>query len=790
MCTARITPVTVAITCVLLVAPTVSAAVELPDGSKVEKVDFERHVMGLLGKMGCNAGACHGSFKGRGGFRLSLFASELEKDHAALTGGDVPRTDRDDPEASLLLRKPTRAVAHGGGLRFEKDSWQYRLFRTWIQQGARWDKGSGAVAALRIEPPELAFTRPGQTGRVKVWARFNNGDEVDVSTFCLFRSNNEAIAEVTPLGEVRSRQPGDTFLVASYRSEVVAVRTTVPREAPEGFQYPKVPEASYIDREVFAKLRRLNVVPSDLADDAEFLRRVTIDTIGALPTPDEVRAFLADRDSDKRTRKIDQLLAHPMHAALWASRLSDVTGNTTAQLELPLHYQPERSQMWHDWLRKRLADNMPYDEIVKGILCATSRDGLSVGDWIKQADEFDAAAQKGKPTTYAQRNSLDLFWRRERPVALEQWAERTAAAFLGVRLECAQCHKHPFDRWTQNDYRAYANVFAQVSFGASPEAKLAIDAANQRRGGKSSRNQAILKEVFVGPPVKRLEYSDAKSSLPAKALGGPEIPLEDGTDARATLLRWMRSPENPFFARAFVNRVWGHYFGVGIVDPVDDFSLSNSPSNEKLLQALARDFIEHKFDIRRIERTLLQSRTYQLTSKANATNRLDKSSFSHSYVRPMLAEVAVDVLNAALGINEDFGPGTPLNGRAIEIGASRVENRDLMHAFGVFGRPLRLRPCECEREAESNVPQALFLMTDSEMLRKLKAGARLNSLLKGNQTDEQILEELFLATLSRFPRETDREAFAEYRKSKPDRENAFRGTLWALVNTREFILNH
>jgi hypothetical protein len=746
--------------------------------------------MGLLGKMGCNAGACHGSFKGRGGFRLSLFASDLEKDYAALTGGEAGRIKRDDPEASLLLLKPTKAVSHGGGQRFPKGSWQYQLLRTWIQQGARWEKGSGTVASIRLDPPEFAFPRPGQTGGLKVRARFSNGDEENITTFCNFRSNNEAIAEVTPLGEVKARQPGDTFLVVSYRAEVVAVRTTVPRESPEGFQYPKPLEVNFVDREVFAKLRRLNIVPSDLADDAEFLRRVTIDTIGILPTPDEVRAFLKDKDPDKRQRQIDQLLAHPMHAALWASRLSDITGNTTSQLELPLHYQPERSQMWHDWLRKRLADNMPYDEIVKGILCATSRDGLSVEDWIKQADEFDAAALKGKPTNYAQRNSLDLFWRRERPVALEQWGERTAAAFLGVRLECAQCHKHPFDRWTQNDYRAWANIFAQVSFGASPEARSAIDAANKRRGATSSRNQAILKEVFVGPAQKRLEYSEARSSLPAKALGGPEVPLDDGTDARVALFQWMRSPENPFFARGFVNRIWGHYFGIGIVDPVDDFSLSNPPSNEKLLNALARDFIDHKFDIRHIERTILQSRTYQLTSKANATNRLDRNNYSHSYVRPLLAEVAVDVINTALGISEDFGPGTPLKGRAIEIGASRVENRDLMHAFGVFGRPLRLRPCDCERESESNVPQALFLMTDGEMLYKLKSGTRLNNLLKSGQTDEQVLEELFLATLSRFPSDADRQSFAEYRKSKPDREAAFRGTLWALVNTREFILNH
>ncbi len=743
--------------------------------------------MGLVGKMGCNASSCHGSFKGQAGFRLSLFGYDLEKDYAALTG-DGRRINRADPDASLLLKKPTKTVSHGGGLRFEKDSWQYQLLRTWIKQGARWEKGSGAIAVMILDPPEYAFTRPGETGQLKVRARFADGREENITSFSNFRSNNEAIAEVTPLGQVQSRQAGDTFLVVSYRGEVVPVRTTVPRETPAEFRYPKVPEVNYIDREVFAKLRRLNIVPSNIADDAEFLRRVTIDTIGILPTPDEVRAFLADKDPDKRTKKIDQLLAHPMHAALWATRFGDITGNNTRKLELPLWYQPERSQMWHDWFRKRVAENMPYDEIVKGVLCATSRDGRSTEDWIKQADEFDAANLKRKPTTYAERKSLDLFWR-QRAVSLEQWGERTAAAFLGIRLECAQCHKHPFDRWTMDDYRSYANVFSQVSLGASPEAKSAIDAHNKKRGASKARHQAILMEVFIGPPDKRLEYSDAKSPLPAKAPDGPEIPLAPGTDARVALFEWMRSPDNPFFARAFVNRIWGHYFGIGIVDPVDDFSLSNPPSNEKLLGALAKDFRAHQFDIRHMERTVLLSRTYQLTSKANATNRLDKNNYSHSYVRPLLAEAAVDAINAALGVSEDFGPDTPVNGRAIEIGPSRVGNRDLMHAFGVFGRPLRLRPCD-ERESEPNVPQSMFLMTDPEMLYKLKYGTRVSALLNGDRTDEQILEELFLATLSRFPSEADKRSFAEYQKSKPDRQAAFTGALWALVNTREFILNH
>src|SRR5262249_9238544 len=362
-------------------------------------------------------------------------------------------------------------------------------------------------------------------------------------------------------------------------------------------------------------------------------------------TPEQVRAFLADKRADKRAKKIDELLNHPLHAAMWATKFSDITGNDTQALENPQQLKAKRSQQWHDWLRKRFQDNMPYDEIVRGILTATSREGKSPEEWISHVRKVDAGvAGVGKFDTseYAQRDTLDLYWRRLQNQPIELWGERTAAAFLGVRVECAQCHKHPFDRWTQAEYRAYANIFAAVtSNNISPEAKKVIDKENiERKGPNAPKNvgnlNLITKEVYLGPIAKTFTHPDTSAYLPAKALGGPEIKLAKGQDPRVDLFNWMRSPDNPFFARAMVNRIWAHYMGIGLVHPVDDFALGNPPSNEALLDALAKDFIEHNFDIRHIERVILNSRTYQLSAKVNDTNKHDKVNYAHSYIRPMI----------------------------------------------------------------------------------------------------------------------------------------------------------
>lgn len=793
----------------LMAWPGWAGAIDVPGQPPFEKVDFERHVMGVLSKAGCNGGSCHGSFQGKNGFRLSLFGYDADKDFACITKEHFGRRiDVIEPESSLLLLKATGRMPHEGGVRFGANSWEYKVLKEWLAAGAPWNKGSGTVDALQLDVADFALVPRGQSKQLNVTARFADGSKEEVSAFCEFKISDDTVAEVTPHGLLTARQPGDAGLVVSYRGVIRGVRVLVPSSLSEGTSFPKIETHNFIDREVAAKLQMLNMIPAELASDAEFLRRVTIDTIGTLSTPDEVRNFLADKSADKRAKKIDELLAQPLHGAVWATRFSDITGNNTEALAgIPPGLRAKYSQMWHDWFRKRINDNMPYDQIVRGVLTATSRGDLDAKEWVNQQVKYDEQAEKGFDSDYPQRDSLDLFWKQQN-LNLEARGEKIAAAFLGVRLECAQCHKHPTDRWTQNDYRGFANVFHQVQIGASPETRKLVNEVNQQRKDATPKNKQAtqLREVFLsatpapnrGRPGKgivngsALKNPDTNEPVTPKALGGPELVVEKPRqDCREGLFNWLTEPGNPYFARAFVNRVWAHYLGVGIVVPVDDFSVANPPTNPRLLDALAKEFIEHKFDVRHIERVILSSRTYQQSSVANASNKFDRNSFARAYLRPMLAETVVDVLNAALGVKEDFRNDAPSGANMIEVGSSRLNNPNLNYVLRIFGRPPRTSARDCERVNDPALPQTLYRMTDPGVLQKLTAkNGRLAELLTQKVTDDKAFEELMLATLSRLPTDKERQAFMKYRAGETNRTAALQDALWALINTREFILNH
>jgi hypothetical protein len=780
-----------------------SAQVALPTGGTVKEVDFERHVMGLLSKVGCNSGSCHGSFQGKNGFRLSLFGYEPSMDFANLTRDNLGRrVNTLKPDESLLLLKATGQMAHEGTMRFGKDGWVYNVFREWIKSGAKWTPGSGKIEKLELSPSDFALLADDKPVQVKVTATFADGSKEDITPFCDFRITDDSIAALSPLGQLTARQPGDAGLTVLYRGSIQAIRVLVPSPVKPG-GYPKVPEVNYIDKEVFAKLKMMNVVPSDVASDTTFLRRLYIDATGQLPTAAEVREFLADKDPKKREKMIDKLLAHPLHAAVWATKLSDVTGNNTQALEQPQQTQPKRSQMWHDWIRKRIADNVPYDQMVRDILTATSTDGQKPDEWIAFVKKIDEQSAKGFTTDYPEKKTLDMFWRRQQQVPIEQWGEKVAVAFLGVRLECCQCHKHPTDRWTQDDYWAFANLFTQVNFNAAqfstPEAKKLADAENAARretAPKAGNNQiAIVRELFVAPGVgNKGRPNPATGRLPTpKALGGPEIPLKAGQDSRVKLADWITAPENPFFAKSFVNRVWAHYFGVGLVNPVDDFSLANPPTNARLLSALAADFVKSGYDLRKLEKTILLSRTYQLDYKTNDTNKFDKNNFSHAYIRPLMAEQVVDVLNSALGVDETFAvlDAAPAGTKVVEVGSSRIANPNLAYALRIFGRPPRTTACDCERAAEPALPQTLFRMTDASIMQKFTdKNGRVATLGKSKLSDDELAEELFLSTLSRMPTADEKAEAVKHLKEAKTRAEAVTDLVWALVNTREFILNH
>jgi len=767
------------------------AAVTVPGDRTLETVDFERHVMGLFGRQGCNAGSCHGSFQGKGGFRLSLFGYEPKLDYDNVKDLSARRLNNNDPDSSLLLLKATGQVQHGGAVRFSPDSWQFRVLKAWITQGAKWQPGSGDITKVTVSPSEHAFVKAGQKVGLKVVAKFKDGTEEDVTAFCDYRTSDDAVAEVSKQGEIHAAGPGTTAVIVTYRSQVLPVRVLVPTELPAGTAYPQVPSVNFLDDLVFARLKKLNMIPAGLSSDTEFVRRVYIDTVGRLPSPGEVKEFLADKAADKRARLIDRLLDDPMHAALWATKLCDITGNDTLGLEQPQNLKPKRSQMWHEWLKKRLQENVPYDQIVKGILTATSREGKAPMEWAQEEYDLLQEANKGFDfAAYANKSSLDLFWRKQQKVANEQWGEKVAAAFMGVRLECAQCHKHPFDRWSQEEYRSFANIFGQVSFGTSPEAKQAVADFNKKISPdpKKANQLGQLKEVFLAAkPAGLLVHPETGKPLTPKALGGPEFAVKPGTDLRAELFDWLRQPDNAYFAPSFVNRVWGHYFGVGIVNPLDDFSLANPPSNDKLLAALAQEFIKSRFDIKKVERLILNSRTYQLSFKTNPTNKLDKNCFSHAYVRPMMAEVVLDVINTALDATDNWGKDIKPNIRAVEVGPSIVQS-PAGQALKLWGRPPRTSACDCERSADPGLPNKLFLMTDPGVLSKIKA--RASKLIQSKMTNDQILDEAVLATLTRLPTAKERQVFLANVQKAPNRQAAVEDLLWALVNTKEFIFNH
>jgi len=542
-------------------------------------------------------------------------------------------------------------------------------------------------------------------------------------------------------------------------------------------------------------LAQLRLALSPPAADEEFLRRVTIDVCGTVPSPDEVRAFLADRDPQKRARKIDELLAHPRRAALWATRMCDITACNVNALGSPEELRPKWAKMWHDWLRRRFQENRPYDQIAKGILLATSRNGQPIECWIDQEVALLQEAHSGFGGSYAQRPSLDLFWRRTGPdgnVPVEDLAELTATAFLGARLHCARCHHHPYDRWTQADFAGFANIFARLEFGSSTELRTAMNQRletrrKQREQGAQPSELPRLQEVFLGTGNRALVDAAAASNALPKAPGGPL--LESAGDPREALLEWLVQRDNPFFARSFVNRIWAKYFGAGLVEPVDDFSAANPPRLPRLLDRLAGEFVDRGYDIAHIERLILTSDTYQRSSLPVGNNASDNHGLSRAPVRPLLAESLLDAVNSALETVEDFGKDAPPGSQAIELAPNRFSDSRINELFRILGRGDRRSLCDCDRAAGPTIRQPILFMSDPRILQKIQNG-RLARLLAENKSDEEVVTEFYLAILSRLPDAKEREFAIAHVASCVDRTVGLADLVWALINSREFQTNH
>jgi hypothetical protein len=777
--------------------------VPLPDGTRVEHVDFERHVAGLLTRLGCNAASCHGSVEGQGGFKLSLFGQSPQQDFVAITAAETGRVVVAAPGESLLLRKPTGQTEHEGGVRLQTDSWEFELLRRWIADGARHAPGSGRIARLTLEPAELSALVPGQEYRLKVQAQFADGTQEFVSAWAQFRSRDERVAEVTPSGTLIPRGPGATHLIASYLGTFATLGVTV--AYPPADRAPLSPPLSrnFIDDEINAQLARLGLTSSVPAEDVEFLRRATLDVLGTLPHPDEVRAYLVNTDPAKREQLVERLLAHPRRAAWWATRMCDVTACNVTTMEGPPELRPKRAKMWHDWFRVRFADNMPYDQIVRGVLCATSRDGRPIDAWIDSAAALEQAAAAGFESNYYQRPSLDLFWRRrtaDGPLPVEDLAELTAAAFLGLRMHCARCHQHPFDRWSQRDFAAYAQIFARTEFGSGTELRAAMNARLEQRrqarregGAVSDATIPRVQEVFNSAMARPLVDAAVAGPLVPRPPGGPPLTTADLAaesptgDPRAKLFAWLMQPDNPYFARNFVNRVWAKYFGRGLADPVDSFSDSNPPTHPRLLDKLAAEFVSSGYDIVQLERLVLSSAAYGRSWHAAGNNAADRQQFARWQVRPLPAEVLLDAVDAALETRTDFGPDVPVGTQAIELAPNRFTDKSVDELLQVLGRGDRKSLCECDRTTSPSLRRPIFLMSRPD---GLDASGRLSRLLREGREVEAILTELYLATLSRRPDEAERAFALEHIAGAPQPSAGLADIVWALVNTREFSTNH
>jgi hypothetical protein len=696
-------------------------------------VDFGREIVPLLSRLGCNAGDCHGKASGQNGFKLSLFGFDAAFDHAAITKeARGRRVFPAAPDHSLLLLKATGQVPHGGGKRMQRNSHEYQLFRHWIAAGTP-DSAPDAphVIKLCITPSDRVLKR-NASQQLAVLAEYSDGSIRDVTRQAEYSSNLDVVARIESDGLVRTFQfSGEAAIMARYLGYVAVFRAMVPHGEPLT-DITEFKMNNYIDQLALAKWKKLGLRPSPLTDDATFLRRVTLDLCGRLPTVTEIRAFLADRFADKRSKAIDRLLDSPDYPAYFAMRWGTILRNSN------LAGANNVAHAFHNWLKDMIARNRPYDEFVHGIVAAA-------GEWQEAP-------------------AINWYWQ-SRDDQLHQVTADTAQVFLGVRLQCARCHHHPYERWGQADYYGLAGFFTRLgrkSFGEPPP-------------------------YFASANVTTGEKNPLTGKTPEpKYLDGKEVKFTPEEDPRHALVDWMARADNPFFARALVNRLWGHFLGRGLYHEVDDQRETNPPSNPELLSALARDFIQHKFDVKHIIRTIVNSRVYQLSSAPTPYNRNDRQNYARYYARRMPAEVFLDAINQVTGARGNFS-GVSSNGRAIDLPHEGIGS----YFLDTFDRPRRVTSCECERSTGATLAQVLLLANSEEIESKIAAAdGKLARLLKEKKPIPDIIADLYLSAYSRQPTAEERKRTLGHVERAANKQQALEDVLWALLNTKEFMFNH
>ncbi len=711
----------------------VPVVVDLPPTER--PFSFKHEVMPVLSKGGCNMGACHGYSLGKNGFKLSLRGGEAAQDYQAVFGDQFGRrVNLLSPSDSLLLTKPLGDVPHRGGIRLSKGSLSQHILQTWISQGAKGDLDDKNDVEFVSIFPERFVLEPGYSHRLQLIAHYTDGTQRDVTKLAIFNVNTDGVAEVNDVGFVTSRDVGESAVVARFERKFAAARLIVLKPNPT-FQPTPIPTDNFIDQHIVTKLNDLKMTPSDVSTDEEFLRRVFIDLIGLQPTPTEVRAFVADTDAAKRAKIVDVLFARPEFVDHWSLKWGDLLQNSRVRLTEPAVYG------FREWIRSAVASNMPLDEMSRQLL--TSKGGA--------ADDPAAAYYLISKDT-------------------NDTLERVAEVFCGVRMLCARCHTHPLENWTQEDYYGLASFFNQVTPKNDP--RLAV-VANARA-------------VTLNLPTGFATNPRSQRAQPPRYLGGGQPDLKSGVDRRVAFANWLTTSENPMFARSFANRFWSYFFSRGIIDPVDDLRTTNPPVNPELLDALTKDFIEHRFDIRHLMRRIVSSQTYQRSSVANDSNRHDTLNFARSIPRRIPAEALLDSLVQATGVKENFG-GAPAGFTAAQLPDAEVTSDFLQ----LFGKPQRAEACECERDGDSNMLQALHLINGQSILRRVTDGnGRVAQLINAKLPDDQLIDDLYLWALSRRPTSKELELSKAHFQAygDPQRREAAQDLMWSLFNSRDFLL--
>ena len=700
---------------------------------QIDSPSFYHDIIPVLSKAGCNSGRCHGKAEGQRGFKLSIFATDPEADYQAIARDGIGRRVwAIAPEQSLVLLKGAAKIPHGGGKLFAPDSELWQKLRRWIASGTPLDETTESpspreIVRLILEPQQVILDGGGSQ-QLQLTAIDRAGERHCVTTMGTYESNMESMARVDGRGLIESSDMhGEAVILARYMNNVTVCRVTLPQV---GVTVERAPEHNFIDGHVWDKLERLGFQSSALADDATFLRRVFLDTIGTLPTTEEARRFLTDPSADKRSHLIDRLLERNEYAEYWAMKWLDLLRADQRKIGAQATVALQR------WLRRQFRENRPFDQIAYGLVTA-----------------------QGNPQM---EGPVSFYSTLEKP---EIAAREISQLLLGVRIECAQCHHHPSEKWSLADYWALAGFFTGVKNKTVP----GFGNVLLSRGGKD------------------LEHPRTGETLPARALGAEPVALSDQEDRRRVLADWMISHDNPFLAKTIANRLWSHYLGRGLVEPIDDMRETNPATNEPLLEALTQHMLDVGFDLKAFTRTLLQSRTYQLSPTTNASNASDMQNFSHALQKTISAEVLLDAICQATGVPEEFN-GWPVGYRAIQI----WDNRMPSYFFRVFGRPIRATVCECERSDQPSMSQALHLLNAPEITQKIThRHGRARRLAEQIESSDKILEELYLCTLSRLPNQKERDLMsAAFSHHQSDHRAAAEDILWALLNSKEFTVNH